>query len=661
MAERLLFSSRVSGVLLLAMKISQLQSSLSILKASFALLLLCLCSLLFGGCKQEDDSGESSSGTSRNGASGQSEADGQSSSGNQETIPDLDTILSGSGDAGGQALDEVSFVDVASSSGIEFIFDNDQVPNRYWMPEIMGGGVGWLDFDLDSRYEPVFANGSALIDSGVVSPAGEEVGEDVVEPPAENRPRVIPGPRVNRMFHQRGEDSFADVTGLAGCADAGFGQGVAVGDFNLDGFPDLFFSNYGQDRLYINLGDGTYEPFEVPEIEERRSWSTSSVWTDVNFDGLPDLFVVQYVDWRIDRHVQCYYSNVPGYCGPGRFESTRDLLFINLGDGRFEERGESSGFNTEGKGLVVAAVDVNEDLKPELYVGTDLTANSLYTADNASETGSYVDVAPVSGVDINIEGAPEASMGIACWDFDRDEAIDIYLTHYFKQKNTLYRNLGVHREQDAIAFEDDSFRSRAAATSFLFIGFGVCVLDYDLNGDGDLFVTNGHVLGELHNYYELTPQLLRNRGSAVFQDVSKNVGEFFESELVGRGVGSCDFDNDGDTDIAVTHLHTPIALLRNDGKHDNRFIGLHLIDASRRPLAGGRVVVETESLKQTIPLVGGGSYLSSNDPRLQIGIADADSADVTIYWNDGHVDHWPNLSADRYWTFIQDHRFEMSE
>lgn len=568
-------------------------------------------------------------------------------SGSNKPIPDLIPDISELDASTAENAIAAQFVDVADQLGMRFTYDNDPLRNRYRMPEIMGGGVAWLDFDLDGQFEPVFANGADL------DQAAESIASGSAHGPDFHESRNTESRRTNQLFQQRGANTFSNVTQFAHCADEGFGHGCAVADFDRDGFPDLFFTNYGEDALYLNLGDGTFEKVACPDFGKRPAWSTSAAWVDVNRDGNVDLVVINYIEWNLSNHLICRYANVPGYCGPGRFPATSDVVYLNQGDGRFTASGEELGFVESGKGLVVAAVDVNEDLVPEIYIGNDLTANFLYVLDQSRNEIHYDDRASSAGVDLSGDGAAEASMGIACWDFDRDESVDIYLTHYFKQKNTLYRNLSAHRELDAISFEDDSFRSRAAATSLLSLGFGVSVIDYDLNGDGDIFVTNGNVLGRLHPHHEMRPQLLRNRGNAVFDDVSSTSGDYFERTFVGRGLAGCDFDNDGDLDIAISHLEKPSALLRNETQHSNHFIGLVLIDANRRSLVGSRVVVETETGKQTIPVVAGGSYLSNADPRLLAGLALDQKARVTVYWSDGQVDVWEDLDTDRYWTFMQ--------
>ena len=239
-------------------------------------------------------------------------------------------------------------------------------------------------------------------------------------------------------------------------------------------------------------------------------------------------------------------------------------------------------------------------------------------------------------------------MGIACGDFDSDGRVDIFLTHFFSQKNTLYRNLG------NLIFDDDSRRSRIAATSFETLGFGTAVIDYDRDGAVDLFITNGHVLGPGHEPNEMKPQLLRNDGTGRFEDISAMAGPYFHDLWLGRGVAAADYDNDGDLDIAVTHLNRPLALLRNDTVTGRHFLGLSLRTSNRIPPIGGQVVVTVKGRRLVIPIAAGGSYLSSGDARLLFGLGDSTSADrVEVFWPSGRADSFEEIESDRYWCIIE--------
>jgi hypothetical protein len=239
-------------------------------------------------------------------------------------------------------------------------------------------------------------------------------------------------------------------------------------------------------------------------------------------------------------------------------------------------------------------------------------------------------------------------MGVSCADFDGDGMVDIFLTHYYAHKNTLYHNLG------GLLFEDDSRRTRIAATSFETLGFGTVAFDYDQDGSLDLFVANGHVLGALHKPNEMHPQLLHNDGQGRFDDVSRIAGPYFEDLWLGRGAAGADFDNDGDIDLVVTHLHRPVALLRNETRTPHHFIGFDLRTPNRLPPLGGRVVVTAGDRRMVVPIVGGGSYLSSGDARLVVGLAEWSGAvDAEVFWPSGVVERFSDLSTGRYWRITQ--------
>jgi hypothetical protein len=267
---------------------------------------------------------------------------------------------------------------------------------------------------------------------------------------------------------------------------------------------------------------------------------------------------------------------------------------------------------------------------------------------DSNESPLYKNVAVSAGCAVSNEGRNEASMGIACSDFDGDGLVDIFLTHFFESKNTLYRNLG------SLLFEDASRQSRIAATSFDKLGFGTVAFDANLDGSDDIFIANGHVLGPNLEPNEMTPQLLVNDGNGVFSDVSSAVGGYFAERCLGRGVAGGDYDNDGRLDLAVNHLDVPLALLHNETPVEHHFIGLELLSGNRCYPAGGRVIVTSVHGRRIIPVVAGGSYLSSNDPRLLIGLGrNAGPVDVEVQWSQKQSTRYQNLQIDRYWVLSE--------
>ena len=529
------------------------------------------------------------------------------------------------------------FEDVAASSGLDFSFHTDAVPGRYFLPEIMGGGAAWFDFDRDGWLDLFLVNGDEL----------------AAEP---QRPKK----HADSLYRNRDGQHFEEISGSAFAGTMGYGQGCAVGDFDADGFEDLYVSGFQTSTLLHNLGDGTFEDATAESSTRIKEWGASCVWLDINDDRNLDLYVVTYLDATLKNQQHCKFNGVSGYCGPGHYEAVVDRLFLNLGDGRFREVGEEVGIAIpEGKGLGITVLDFDLDGQNEIYVANDMTPNFLFqrqpgTASRANPSDAisvlpkYRDVAPESGCAVSDMGQNEASMGVACADFDGNGYYDIFLTHFYAQKNTLYRNLG------GLQFEDDSRRSRIAATSFDMLGFGTVAFDYDRDGRADLFVANGHVLGPEHKPFEMLPQLLHNDGQARFDDVGNQAGDYFRKPCVGRGAAGADYDNDGHLDLLVTHVDRSVALLRNTNETRAHFIGIELRRADRLPPQGTQVIVEAGKKRIVSMSVGGGSYLCASDPRLLIGLGDwNEPVTLEIRWLSGEVVRHENVAVDRYWLAFE--------
>lgn len=524
-----------------------------------------------------------------------------------------------------------AFSDVAQQVGIDFTFFNDEVAGRYFLPEVMGGGAAWLDYDLNGYLDLYLLNGAVLA-----------------------APDPCQTQHVNRLF--RGDGSrFRDVAAPAGAQQGGgYGQGCCVGDFDADGFPDLYVCNYGPNRLFKNNGDGTFQDVTDHAAVGDPLWGTSPVWVDLNDDGLLDLFVTNYLDCTFANHKVCDYDGKQGYCGPGAHDAVPDRAYLNDGDGIFTEASERLGLNApDGKGLAVAVADFDSDAKPEIYVANDMADNFLYRRRGSGSDLHYENVASAAGCGVSGDGSRIASMGLSCADFDGDGRVDIFVTNFYAKGNVLYRNLG------DLLFVDDRRRARTAASSFQNLGFGTVPFDYDLDGARDLFVANGHVLGPLYSPNEMHPQLLHNDGTGCFDDVSPIAGPYFEDLWLGRGAAGADYDNDGDIDLVVTHLHRPVALLRNETRTGNHFIGFELRTPNRVPPLGGRIVVTAADRRTVVPVVGAGSYLCESDPRVVIGLGKWDrDVEVEVYWPSGGVDRFQGLASDRYWRIKEGGRPE---
>lgn len=522
-----------------------------------------------------------------------------------------------------------AFTDVAQEAGLNFQFENHAVRDRFFLPEVMGGGIAWIDFDGDGRLDLYAVNGCTL------------------------EPTVAPSGSGHRLFRNVDGGRFVDVTDESTSRVVAYGQGVAVGDYDGDGFPDLFLSNYGSSVLLHNNGDGTLQDATTASGAMIDGWGSSAVWFDADDDGYLDLYVTKYMDVTFENHKVCQIAEVNGYCGPGSFSAVPDVFFKNLGDGTFRDDTLELGFVDDGgKGLVVVAADFDDDRRTEIYVGNDMTPNQLFTRSMTLDDPSrprrmYENVAMTSGCAVSNDGLNEASMGISVADFDGDGRPDIFLAHYYHMKNTLYLNRG------GLIFDDESRRTKVAAISFESLGFGTVPLDFDRDGDPDLFIANGHVLGPDSSPNAMRPQFLRNN-SGLFEDVSRSSGAYFQEYMLGRGVAAADIDDDGDVDICISHLDRPLALLRNDTETRHQFIGLKLDTPARIPPAGGRVTVSRGDFRESCTIVSGGSYLSSSDTRLVFGLPRGEGpVDIEIAWPSGRTDRFERLAPDRYWRVME--------
>jgi len=511
------------------------------------------------------------------------------------------------------------FREVSAELGFDFRYWNDAREKRYFFPEILGGGFACLDYDLDGWPDVYCVNGRAL-------PLTLEDSQN--------------WDRLSRNLSGR---RLADVTHAAFVVEGGYGHGVAFGDLNADGFDDLVVAGFGSISILLNQGDGTFRRLPIQDYVYDPTWSVCPVIVDLNLDGLPEILVTNYVKWNYEVPA-CTYDNIRGYCGPGEFDAERDYVFENRGDGVFVETGLAWGFDGLGKGLAVAAVDWDHDLRPEIYIANDLVANFFYRMESEQPT-LYREQANRAGVGVCVNGWNEASMSVTVGDFTRNGWADIFVTNYYKQKNTLYSNAG-HGQ-----FRDVSFAARTQKTGEMFLGFGAVGLDFDKDGWLDLFVGNGHVLGPEHLPNQLTNQILRNDQGA-FDDVSAQAGEFFQVRTLSRGVATFDFDMDLDTDIIVNHLDRPVSILRNDTATANRSIAFQLCHPRHESLEGSRIEVTLDGRVQVLPIFASGSYLTDSQRDWIIGVGAAERVEqVVVYWRDGQVDRWEGLESATRWQF----------
>jgi hypothetical protein len=524
-----------------------------------------------------------------------------------------------------QPTGQVTFVDVARSAGIRFLHDNAASPEKYLI-ETMGSGCGWIDYDQNGLLDFYLVNGAAT------------------------RLYTPKQPLRSALYRNNGDGTFTDVARIANVAAEGlFGMGVAVGDYDNDGFPDLLVLGYKRCILYHNNGDGTFTDVTAHAgVENRGRWASSAAWFDCDNDGRLDLVIANYVDWSPERNFYCGDQG-PGmrsYCHPDDFHGQPPTLYHNNGDGTFTDVSKSSGVGLKGgNGLGVVTFDYDNDGWQDIFIANDHMPNYLF---HNNRDGTFREVGYAAGVAVSADGQFEAGMGTDAADASGSGRMDLIVTHLDTQLARFYQNLGNQ------TFDDATLRSKIGYATYHLSGFGTRFMDYDNDGARDLFMANGHVLDNIERYHAGTryaePKLMfRNSGRGIFENVTDRLGSDFLLPRVSRGAAVADFDNDGDLDILVNNNGETPQLLRNDGGNANHWLEILLIGTkSNRDGVGARVKLTAGDLILYEQRKGGMSYQSAQDPRLHFGLGPHSNVDaVEILWPSGRATRLTSLRSDQ--------------
>jgi hypothetical protein len=531
-----------------------------------------------------------------------------------------------------QATPTARFRDMARPAGLT-VSHISSLEKRY-IVESMSGGAGLIDCDNDGKLDIITVNGSTIerFKSG--------------------------GDPLITLYHQEGKLKFKDITLAAGLTHKGWGMGVAVADYDNDGLPDIYVTGFGGNALYHNLGECKFEDVTDKAGVAVGGFSTGAGWADYDGDGKVDLFVSRYVHFDMDKlpvfgsdEKNCRFKGILVQCGPWGMQGESDVLFRNLGNGKFEDVSEKAGVSDPKHryGLGVIWGDYDNDGWPDLYVANDAGPNYLY---RNKHDGTFEDIAMLGGAALSGDGLEQGSMGVDFGDYLHEGRLSIFVTNFTEQADTLYHNLGPE------GFEDVSWRAHLAQPTFLPVGWGTAFFDMDNDGWLDIMAVNGHVYPQMDDIpgaarYQEPILLFRNRRDGTFEDVSNTLSGIETGSERGAAFG--DVDNDGNIDVLIINIGKPPTLLINQAGNHNHRVLFHLLGTrSNRMAIGARVTVKAGKLVQMNEVRAGGSYLSQNDPRLHFGLGqEAKMDEVSIRWPSGKVETLRDISADFIYTVVE--------
>ncbi|MGO8813343.1 MAG: CRTAC1 family protein [Terriglobia bacterium] len=519
------------------------------------------------------------------------------------------------------------FVDVTAASGVQFHHYASQTAKKY-MLEIMGSGVALLDYDNDGRLDIFLVNGAPINNP---TPLG-------------TIPRKSDPKYWNRLYHQKPDGTFEDVTEKAGVQGSGYGYGVAVGDYDNDGFEDLFVTEYGGNRLYHNNGNGTFTDVTEKAGVGGSGWSTSAAWVDLDNDGLLDLVVLRYVQWDFEDRMCMVNGTLRTYCRPDNFPPITPLVYHNNGDGTFTEVSQQIGISKPGKGLGIALADYDRDGHVDIYVANDSMPGFLY---HNKGNGTFEEVALLAGVGVTDSGRTYAGMGADFADYNNDGLPDLAVADLALETYALYENLG----KGFFQYATDS--SGLGNITMQHSGMGLHFIDYDNDGREDLLVSQGHVMDTVDqvnpNLHYREPMLLARNTGKGFVDVSSQSGDIFHQPWAGRGLAVGDINNDGRMDAVVSTSEGPAHVILNETATANHWLTLKLTGhKSNRDAIGAEVKVVTARGAQVSTVTTASSYLSSSDKRVHFGLGpESEVQKVEIRWPSGILQTLTEVKADQ--------------